>query len=58
MQLRYLQTLTEMGASIIDRHLPDAALDIVKRFLDLMSKDAAAAPSANGKKVPALSGQV
>ena len=58
MQLRYLQTLTEIGGEHNSTVIFPMPLDIVKPFLDLMSKDAAAAPSANGKKVPALSGQV
>jgi regulator of protease activity HflC (stomatin/prohibitin superfamily) len=57
MQLRYLQTLTEVGGENNSTVIFPMPLDIVKPFLDLVSKNAAAAPaSTNGHKVPTLSG--
>ena len=58
MQLRYLQTLTEVGGENNSTVIFPMPLDIIKPFLDLVSKKAAAAPAANGQKVPALSGQL
>jgi regulator of protease activity HflC (stomatin/prohibitin superfamily) len=56
MQLRYLQTLTEIGGENNSTVIFPMPIDIVKPFLDLMSKNTAAAPSTNGYKVPVLSG--
>ena len=56
MQLRYLQTLTEIGGEHNSTVIFPMPLDIVKPFLDLMSKNAAAAPSANGQKIPVIAG--
>lgn len=58
MQLRYLQTLTEVGGENNSTVIFPMPLDIVKPFLDLMTKTAAAAPSTNGQKGPTLSGPV
>jgi regulator of protease activity HflC (stomatin/prohibitin superfamily) len=55
MQLRYLQTLTEIGGEHNSTVVFPMPLEIVKPFLDFMGKVAAAAPSANGFKIPALS---
>jgi regulator of protease activity HflC (stomatin/prohibitin superfamily) len=52
MQLRYLQTLTEIGGEHNTTVVFPMPLDIVKPFLDLLSKNAA--PVTNGLKVPAL----
>ncbi len=54
MQLRYLQTLTEIGGEHNTTVVFPMPLDIVKPFLDILAKDAAAAPVTNGVKVPAL----
>ena len=56
MQLRYLQTLTEIGGENNSTVIFPMPIDIVKPFLDIVTKNAAAAPSTNGHKVPALSG--
>jgi regulator of protease activity HflC (stomatin/prohibitin superfamily) len=58
MQLRYLQTLAEIGGENNSTVIFPMPLDIVKPFLDLMSKNEAAAPSTNGLKVPTVSGPV
>jgi regulator of protease activity HflC (stomatin/prohibitin superfamily) len=58
MQLRYLQTLTEVGGENNSTIIFPMPIDIVKPFLDLMTKNAAALPSTNGFKVPTLSGPV
>jgi regulator of protease activity HflC (stomatin/prohibitin superfamily) len=58
MQLRYLQTLTEVGAENNSTIIFPMPIDIVKPFLDLMTKNAAAVRSTNGHKVPTLSGAV
>ncbi len=55
MQLRYLQTLTEIGGEHNSTVVFPMPLDIVKPFLDIMGKNAAAPPSTNGLKLPALS---
>jgi regulator of protease activity HflC (stomatin/prohibitin superfamily) len=54
MQLRYLQTLSEIGGEHNTTVVFPMPLDIVKPFLDILNKDAAAPPSANGLKVPVL----
>ncbi len=54
MQLRYLQTLTEIGGENNSTVIFPMPLDIVKPFLDLMSKNTA--PLTNGYKAPAPSG--
>ena len=54
MQLRYLQTLTEIGGEHNSTVVFPMPLDIVKPFLDILSKNALSAPTANGLKVPAL----
>jgi regulator of protease activity HflC (stomatin/prohibitin superfamily) len=56
MQLRYLQTLTEIGGENNSTVIFPMPIDIVKPFLDIVTKNAAAAPSTNGHKVPVLSG--
>jgi regulator of protease activity HflC (stomatin/prohibitin superfamily) len=53
MQLRYLQTLTEIGGEHNSTVVFPMPLDIVKPFLDILNKSVAAAPS-NGAKVPTL----
>jgi regulator of protease activity HflC (stomatin/prohibitin superfamily) len=50
MQLRYLQTLTEIGSEHNTTVVFPMPLDIVKPFLDILSKNAAALPAANGFK--------
>jgi regulator of protease activity HflC (stomatin/prohibitin superfamily) len=54
MQLRYLQTLSEIGGEHNTTVVFPMPLDIVKPFLDILDKKAALAPTANGLKVPAL----
>jgi regulator of protease activity HflC (stomatin/prohibitin superfamily) len=46
MQLRYLQTLTELGGEHESTVIFPMPLDIVKPFLDILEKDAALAPPA------------
>jgi regulator of protease activity HflC (stomatin/prohibitin superfamily) len=53
MQLRYLQTLTEIGGEHNSTVIFPMPLDIIKPFLDILSKNAASAVPANGLKVPA-----
>jgi regulator of protease activity HflC (stomatin/prohibitin superfamily) len=53
MQLRYLQTLTEIGGEHNSTVIFPMPLDIVKPFLDILDRNAAA-PTVNGLKVPAL----
>jgi len=53
MQLRYLQTLTEIGGEHNTTVVFPMPLDIVKPFLDLLSKNAAPAALTNGVKVAA-----
>jgi len=61
MQLRYLQTLTEIGGEHNSTVIFPMPLDVVKPFLDILNRDAAKAipatpiPLANGAKTPALS---
>jgi regulator of protease activity HflC (stomatin/prohibitin superfamily) len=52
MQLRYLQTLTEIGGEHNSTVVFPMPLDIVKPFLDILNRNAA--PAANGFKVPVL----
>ncbi len=60
MQLRYLQTLTEIGGEHNSTVIFPMPLDIVKPFLDIVTKNAAAAPvfasppAPNSIKLPAL----
>jgi regulator of protease activity HflC (stomatin/prohibitin superfamily) len=54
MQLRYLQTLSEIGGEHNTTVVFPMPLDIVKPFLDILDRDAAARPSTNGLKVPLL----
>lgn len=54
MQLRYLQTLSEIGGEHNSTVVFPMPLDIVKPFLDIMGKNAPAASATNGFKVPAL----
>ncbi|MGA2394299.1 MAG: slipin family protein [Candidatus Lustribacter sp.] len=54
MQLRYLQTLSEIGGEHNTTVVFPMPLDIVKPFLDILDKKAILAPAANGLKVPAL----
>jgi hypothetical protein len=58
MQLRYLQTLTEIGGEHNSTVVFPMPLDIVKPFLDLMAKGSHPAallplPTPNGIKAPA-----
>jgi regulator of protease activity HflC (stomatin/prohibitin superfamily) len=53
MQLRYLQTLTEIGGEHNTTVVFPMPLDIVKPFLDILAKNAAPA-TVNGIKVPVL----
>src|SRR5579872_703606 len=53
MQLRYLQTLTEIGGEHNTTVVFPMPLDIVKPFLDILNKDAEPALATNGLKVPA-----
>jgi regulator of protease activity HflC (stomatin/prohibitin superfamily) len=55
MQLRYLQTLTEIGGENNSTVIFPMPLDIVKPFLDLLGKQTAALPATNGVKLPTLS---
>jgi regulator of protease activity HflC (stomatin/prohibitin superfamily) len=61
MQLRYLQTLTEIGGEHNSTVVFPMPLDVVKPFLDILNRDASKAipatplPIANGAKMPALS---
>jgi regulator of protease activity HflC (stomatin/prohibitin superfamily) len=52
MQLRYLQTLSEIGGEHNSTVVFPMPLDIVKPFLDILSKNAA--PASNGQKVATL----
>lgn len=54
MQLRYLQTLIEIGGENNSTVVFPMPLDIVKPFLDLVAKNSAPVPIANGVKLPAL----
>jgi regulator of protease activity HflC (stomatin/prohibitin superfamily) len=54
MQLRYLQTLSEIGGEHNTTVVFPMPLDIVKPFLDILNRNAAAPPSTNGLKVPTL----
>jgi regulator of protease activity HflC (stomatin/prohibitin superfamily) len=54
MQLRYLQTLTEIGGEHNTTVVFPMPLDIVKPFLDILDRKAAPAPALNGLKVPQL----
>jgi regulator of protease activity HflC (stomatin/prohibitin superfamily) len=51
MQLRYLQTLTEIGGEHNSTVIFPMPLDIVKPFLDILGKKAAE-PTTNGLKLP------
>jgi len=53
MQLRYLQTLTEIGGEHNSTVIFPMPLDIVKPFLDIVDKKTALVPTPNGIKVPA-----
>lgn len=55
MQLRYLQTLTEIGGENNSTVIFPMPIDIIKPFLDLMKKNTVATPATNGK-VPVLIG--
>ena len=60
MQLRYLQTLTEVGGENNSTVIFPMPIDIVKPFLDILNKNAAAVPvvapplAPNNLKLPAL----
>jgi len=54
MQLRYLQTLTEIGGEHNSTVIFPMPLDIIKPFLDILDKKSASTPAPNGLKVPAL----
>jgi regulator of protease activity HflC (stomatin/prohibitin superfamily) len=53
MQLRYLQTLTEIGGENNSTVIFPMPIDIVKPFLDLLDKRVASVPIKNGVKVVA-----
>lgn len=53
MQLRYLQTLTEIGGEHNSTVVFPMPIDIIKPFLDILEKKPVM-PSANGLKVPTL----
>ncbi|MBD5654952.1 MAG: slipin family protein [Candidatus Eremiobacteraeota bacterium] len=55
MQLRYLQTLAEIGGEHNSTVVFPMPMDIVKPFLDILDKRAAAEPLLNGLKLPTLS---
>ena len=50
MQLRYLQTLTEIGGEHNSTVIFPMPLDIVKPFLDIVNKNVTSAPPGNGLK--------
>jgi regulator of protease activity HflC (stomatin/prohibitin superfamily) len=52
MQLRYLQTLIEVGGENNSTVIFPMPLDIVKPFLDLVKKETGALPTPNGVKLP------
>jgi regulator of protease activity HflC (stomatin/prohibitin superfamily) len=52
MQLRYLQTLTEIGGEHNSTVVFPMPLDIVKPFLDILDKKAGAPAALNGHNVP------
>jgi regulator of protease activity HflC (stomatin/prohibitin superfamily) len=54
MQLRYLQTLTDIGGEHNSTVVFPMPLDIVKPFLDILGKKTASPVIVNGLKVPAL----
>ncbi len=58
MQVRYLQTLSELGSEHNSTIVFAMPLDSVRPFLDILSKDAASQPAvvaaSNGAKLPAL----
>jgi regulator of protease activity HflC (stomatin/prohibitin superfamily) len=53
-QLRYLQTLTEIGAEHNSTIIFPMPLDIIKPFLDILGKRAASEPSSMNLGLPAL----
>jgi regulator of protease activity HflC (stomatin/prohibitin superfamily) len=53
MQLRYLQTLSEIGGEHNSTVVFPMPLDIVKPFLDILDRNALPAPAANSVKVAA-----
>ncbi len=54
MQLRYLQTLSEIGSERNSTVIFPMPHDIVKPFLEITDRDAASARSGNGLKLPVL----
>jgi regulator of protease activity HflC (stomatin/prohibitin superfamily) len=54
MQLRYLQTLAEIGGEHNSTVVFPMPLDIVKPFLDILNRNAALVPAANGSKAPVV----
>jgi regulator of protease activity HflC (stomatin/prohibitin superfamily) len=54
MQLRYLQTLAEIGGEHNSTVVFPMPPDIVKPFLDILDRKAATLPNANGLKVPTV----
>jgi len=54
MQLRYLQTLTEISGEHNSTVIFPMPLDIVKPFLDILDKSASQRPATNGLKVASL----
>src|SRR5271156_6330954 len=54
MQLRYLQTLTEIGGEHNSPVVFPMPLDIVKPFLNILDKNAESKTAGNGLKVPSL----
>lgn len=60
MQLRYLQTLTEVGGEHNSTIVFPMPLDIIKPFMEILDRKAALAPASapitNGLKAPAAQG--
>jgi regulator of protease activity HflC (stomatin/prohibitin superfamily) len=54
MQLRYLQTLTEISGEHNSTVIFPMPLDIVKPFLDILNRNAVAVPAPNNIKLPVL----
>ncbi len=52
MQLRYLQTLIEVGGENNSTVIFPMPLDIIKPFMDLVAKNTATVPITNGVKLP------
>jgi regulator of protease activity HflC (stomatin/prohibitin superfamily) len=54
MQLRYLQTLTEIGSEHNSTVIFPMPLDIVKPFMDILGKNAVTTPASSNLGLPAL----